>query len=240
MKKFSPDLIEALYYQEKEKAESEEYIVGQKVIVYDRKCRHFHKGEILERTDDSWKVLYKDLLCQQMSEANTNDLKKLTKTSEYPNYKSLPNNANLNFIKNIDLGALTLLLRLLETKYFQVQKLSEIQALEEQTEQSQADRDYYMKNIDIVDNYIKNAILILRIKTNSNFKLEDLVKNYIFIVTQIKNEIKKQNTEEKEEWVKKELHCIQRSLNRKLERKILHDTQQQVGQEFGFEEKYKD
>ncbi len=58
--------------------------------------------------------------------------------------------------------------------------------------------------------------------------MKDLIKNYIYIVSKIKNEIKKEINDEKDDWIKLELNSILESLNKKLEKKIIFDINNEL------------
>ena len=202
------------------------------VIVYNKKCSHFHSGQILKKNNDYYMVMLQNTSCSKISKIDPIDIKSIISLQNSKISSKNQNNKSVNFIKNVDIKALALLIKLLEMKYIYNKTLSELKEVNEVNESTLVDINYLNKNILIIDKYLKNAMLKLRIRDNTDFKIEDLVNNYIYIVSKIKSEIKKEINDDKKEWIKNELHIILNSLNKKLERKVIKDVETELKDSF--------
>lgn len=133
------------------------------------------------------------------------------------------NSRTLQVLKSVDMKALALLIKLLEFKMLFIKELTSCQYKD--FEGNQTDFDYFNKHIKIIDRYLKNVLLKLRIRENKDFELKDIQNNYINILTKIKRSIKNETyfAESGEQWLKNETDNIIEALNRKLEKKILFD-----------------
>jgi len=129
---------------------------------------------------------------------------------------------SLQILKSVDMKALALLIKLLELKLLFVKEL-EVASGKDQ-DMFSTDYDYFKKNVEIIDKYLKNVLLKLRIREHKDFQLKDIQANYVNILTKIKKSIKNEaifSTDQN--WFKNETDHIVAALNRKLERKILFD-----------------
>lgn len=202
------------------------------VIVYNKKCQHFHSGQILKKNNGYYMVMLQNTSCSKISKIDPIDIKSIISLQTSKSAQKSQNSKSVNFIKNVDIKALALLIKLLEMKYIYNKTLSELKDVNEVDESNVYDVEYLNKNILIIDKYLKNAMLKLRIRDNSDFNIDDLVNNYIYIVSKIKKEIKKEINDDKKEWIKNELNIILNSLNKKLERKILKDVENEMKESF--------
>lgn len=129
---------------------------------------------------------------------------------------------SLQVLKSVDMKALALLIKLLELKLLFVKELE--LASGKQGEVFASDYEYFKKNVEIIDKYLKNVLLKLRIREHKDFHLKDIQNNYVNILTKIKKSIKNESIYSSDQnWFKNETDHIVAALNRKLERKILFD-----------------
>lgn len=125
-------------------------------------------------------------------------------------------------LKSVDMKALALLIKLLELKLLFVKEL-EI-ASGKQDEVYVSDYQYFKRNIETIDKYLKNVLLKLRIREHKDFQIKDIQNNYVNILTKIKKSIKNEAIFSSDQaWFRNETDHIIAALNRKLERKILFD-----------------
>lgn len=129
---------------------------------------------------------------------------------------------SLQILKSVDMKALALLIKLLELKLLFVKELEV--ASGKQGDVFAADYEYFKTNVEIIDKYLKNVLLKLRIREHKDFQLKDIEINYVNILTKIKKSIKNESIYPNDQnWFKDETDHIVAALNRKLERKILFD-----------------
>ena len=144
-----------------------------------------------------------------------------------PSINELPKNQSesgksIQILKSIDMKALALLIKLLELKLLFVKELEVANGKAGETFAS--DYLYFKHNIEIIDKYLKNVLLKLRIREHKDFHLKDIQNNYVNILTKIKKSIKNEAVYSNDQmWFKNETDNIIGALNRKLERKILFD-----------------
>lgn len=129
---------------------------------------------------------------------------------------------SLQILKSVDMKALALLIKLLELKLLFVKELEV--ASSKKGEVFESDYKYFKRNVEIIDKYLKNVLLKLRIREHKDFALKDIQNNYVNILTKIKKSIKSESIYPNDQnWLKDETDHIVAALNRKLERKILFD-----------------
>lgn len=129
---------------------------------------------------------------------------------------------SLQILKSVDMKALALLIKLLELKLLFVKELEATSC--KQGDVFASDYEYFKKNIEIIDKYLKNVLLKLRIRELKDFQLSDIQNNYVNILTKIKKTIKNESIYQNDKnWFKDETDHIVAALNRKLESKILFD-----------------
>lgn len=129
---------------------------------------------------------------------------------------------SLQILKSVDMKALALLIKLLELKLLFVKELEV--ASGKKGDVFENDYGYFKRNVQIIDKYLKNVLLKLRIREHKDFQLSDIQNNYVNILTKIKKSIKNESIYPADtNWFKDETDHIVAALNRKLERKILYD-----------------
>ena len=114
-------------------------------------------------------VMLKNTMCGRIIQIDPLNIKSVNSLQNSKSLSISQNNKSVNFIKNVDIKALALLIKLLEMKYIYNKTLFELKEDALLNETSAIDVKYLNKNIHIIDKYLKNAMLKLRIRDNTDF-----------------------------------------------------------------------
>jgi hypothetical protein len=134
-------------------------------------CSHFHMGQILKKNNGSYMVMLQNAICNKITQINPWEIKTLSSIQNFKDSTKIQNQQSNNFMKNVDIKALALLIKLLEMKYIYSKTLSELKEEALDSETIDLDIEFLNRNISIIDKYLKNAMLKLRIRDNTGFSI---------------------------------------------------------------------
>lgn len=194
------------------------------VIAFNEDCDHFHSGRVITTNNKDLVIMFNNVRNKKIGKVSYFNVSMITDNNSGDKTKTIgDSNKSLQVLKSVDMKALALLIKLLEFKMLFIKELALCK--NKDYEGNSTDFHYFNNYIVIIDKYLKNVLLKLRIRENKDFELKDIQNNYMNILTKIKKSIKNDVyfSESGEVWLKEETDNIIEALNRKLEKKILFD-----------------
>lgn len=193
------------------------------MITFCDDCEHFHNGKIITASNEDLVIMFNNVKNKKIGKVSIMNVAVLASMATQEAAKGQSDSTkSLQILKSVDMKALALLIKLLELKLLFVKELEV--ASGKKGDVFESDYLYFKRNVEIIDKYLKNVLLKLRIREHKDFQLKDIQNNYVNILTKIKKSIKNESIFTNDQnWFKDETDHIVAALNRKLERKILFD-----------------
>lgn len=138
------------------------------VIAFREECSHFHRGKVITSTKENILVMFNIAAENKITNTTLSNIMLLMPESQ--GHLNTPSLTLLNSTNAIDIRALALNIVLLRLKKTYINRLTTV-ATNPYAQQSekQADVEFLTRNITIIDKYLKNVLLKLRLRFEKEF-----------------------------------------------------------------------